>query len=63
MTQITSTSRRLSSRAASALAFAGALLLSSSILSAAHAQSLGYAPQEQSAFPQGYVGDDAAAAG
>jgi lipoprotein-anchoring transpeptidase ErfK/SrfK len=61
MTQIVSPSRRLSSRATTALAFAGALLLSSSILSAADAQSLGYAPQQQSAFPQGYVADDPAA--
>ena len=60
MTQIVLQSRRLSSRATTALAFAGALLLSTSILSSAHAQSLGYAPQDQSAFPQGYVGGDAA---
>src|SRR5689334_14485438 len=60
MTQIFSPSRRPSSRATTVLAFAGALLLASSVLSAAHAQSLGYAPQQRSAFPQGYVGDDPA---
>ncbi len=53
-------------RGINTLAFAGALLLSSSIFSAVHAQSLGYAPAEPSAFPQGYVqgsgSDDAAAA-
>jgi lipoprotein-anchoring transpeptidase ErfK/SrfK len=68
MTQTVSPSRRLSSRATTALAFAGVLFLSSSILSTAQGQSLGYAPQEQgvfpqgqSAFPQSNVGDDAAA--
>jgi lipoprotein-anchoring transpeptidase ErfK/SrfK len=53
-------------RGINTLAFAGALLLSSSIFSAVHAQSLGYAPAEPGAFPQGYVqgygSDDAAAA-
>jgi lipoprotein-anchoring transpeptidase ErfK/SrfK len=63
MTQISSITRRLSSRATTALAFAGALLLSTSIFSAANAQSLGYAPPEPSAFPQGYVTDDAAPQG
>jgi lipoprotein-anchoring transpeptidase ErfK/SrfK len=47
------------SRASIALAFAAALFLSSSIVSSAHAQSLGYAPQDPSAFPQGYVNDEA----
>src|SRR5215470_10737463 len=60
MTQV-STSRRLMSRATTSLAFAGALLLSSSIFGAAQAQSLGYAPQDQNAFPQGYVADEPAA--
>ncbi len=62
MTQISSSSRRHPSREINALAFAGALLLSSSILSGAHAQSLGYAPPEPSAFPQGYVSGEAAPA-
>lgn len=61
MTQYFGAIRRRRSPAASALAFASALLLSGSILSGAHAQSLGYAPAEQSAFPQGYVADDGAA--
>ena len=57
--------RRHLSRAASALAFASALFLSTSIVSSAHAQSLGYAPTDPGAFPQGfvnqgYVNDDAA---
>ncbi|HLZ04247.1 MAG TPA: L,D-transpeptidase [Bradyrhizobium sp.] len=58
MTQNSSVSRRLSST--SALAFAGAMLLASSLLSAANAQSLGYAPAEPGAFPQGYASGDAA---
>jgi lipoprotein-anchoring transpeptidase ErfK/SrfK len=62
MTQISSSTRRLLSCGINRLAFAGALLLSSSIFSAANAQSLGYAPAEPSAFPQGYVGGDAAPA-
>jgi lipoprotein-anchoring transpeptidase ErfK/SrfK len=57
MTQTPAT-RRLSSRVTSTLVFASTLLLTSAF-SAAHAQSLGYAPAEQSAFPQGYVADDA----
>ena len=60
MTQIFSFRRRLSSCATGPLAFAGALLISSSIFSAANAQSLGYAPAQPNAFPQGYVTDDAA---
>ena len=53
--------RRHLSRAATALAFAGALVLSTSIVTSAHAQqSLGYAPTDQTAFPQGYVNDEAA---
>ncbi len=55
MTQHFSGTRRHPSRVSSALAFAAALLLSSSIISGAHAQSLGYAPQDPGAFPQGYV--------
>jgi lipoprotein-anchoring transpeptidase ErfK/SrfK len=65
MTQIFSSSRRLSSRATGALVFASALLFTSSIFSA-HAQSLGYAAPEANAFPQGFVqgtvNDDAATA-
>ncbi len=59
MTQISPATRRRSSRASIALGFAAALLVSSSILSVAQAQSLGYAPQDQGAFPQGYVNDEA----
>src|SRR5262245_61806604 len=59
MAQIFSSRRRLSSRATGPLALAGALLISSSIFSAANAQSLGYAPAQPSAFPRGYVTDDA----
>ena len=55
MTQTFLANRRQRSRVSTALAFAGALLLSSSIVSGAHAQSLGYAPQDPGAFPQGYV--------
>jgi lipoprotein-anchoring transpeptidase ErfK/SrfK len=61
MTQIFPATRRHPSRAPRALAFAGAVLLFSSLVSGANAQSLGYAPAQPSAFPQGYVGDDAAA--
>jgi lipoprotein-anchoring transpeptidase ErfK/SrfK len=60
MTQILSATRRRQSRATNALAFASAILLTTSIFSAAHAQSLGFAPAGQSAFPQGYVTNDAA---
>ncbi len=62
MTQIFSSNRGLQPRAAIALAFASALLFASSF-SAAHAQSLGYAPMERSAFPQGDAADDAAPQG
>jgi lipoprotein-anchoring transpeptidase ErfK/SrfK len=61
MTQYFRATRRHPSRASIALGFAAALLLSSSIVSAAHAQSLGYAPQDQVAVPQGYLNDEAAA--
>ena len=61
MTQSRLSSRRLSPRATTTLAFASALLLSTSFFSA-HAQSLGYAAPEPSAFPQGYVNDDTAPA-
>ena len=60
MTQISAYLRRPRPRAANTLVFASALLLASGFASAASAQSLGYAPREQSAFPQGYVGNDAA---
>ena len=60
MTQIFPSSCRLLSRRTNFLAFAGALLLVASSVSDARAQSLGYAPAEQSAFPQGYVSGDAA---
>jgi lipoprotein-anchoring transpeptidase ErfK/SrfK len=60
MTQIFALPRRPLSRATNTLVFAGALLLASSLSGAASAQSLGYAPQDQGAFPQGYVGNDAA---
>jgi lipoprotein-anchoring transpeptidase ErfK/SrfK len=58
MTQTFSSRRPL--RATGALAFAGGILLASSILCASHAQTLGYAAAGQSAFPQGYVSGDAA---
>jgi lipoprotein-anchoring transpeptidase ErfK/SrfK len=60
MTQTFLATRRLPSRVTNGLAFVSVLFLASAISSAAHAQSLGYAPAAQSAFPQGYVGDDAA---
>jgi lipoprotein-anchoring transpeptidase ErfK/SrfK len=59
MTQIFSSIRGRQPRAASTLALASALLLACSF-SAARAQSLGYAPAEQGAFPQGYEADAAA---
>jgi lipoprotein-anchoring transpeptidase ErfK/SrfK len=59
MTQNSLANRRQSSRASVALGFAVALLLSSSMISSAHAQSLGYASQDPSAFPQGYVNEEA----
>jgi lipoprotein-anchoring transpeptidase ErfK/SrfK len=61
MTQIFSSTRGLLPRAATAVAFASALLFASS--SAAHAQPLGFAPAERSAFPQGDLADDAAPQG
>jgi lipoprotein-anchoring transpeptidase ErfK/SrfK len=60
MTTLPSATRRLPPRVNSTLVFAGALLLASSAFSAASAQSLGYAPQDPSAFPQGYASGDAA---
>jgi lipoprotein-anchoring transpeptidase ErfK/SrfK len=60
MTQIFASQRRPQPRASTSLVFASALLLASSFASAASAQSLGYAPQDRSAFPQGTVGNDAA---
>ena len=60
MTQFLASSRRQHSRATHTLVFAGAVLFASTLASAAGAQSLGYAPQDQSAFPRGYVGSDAA---
>jgi lipoprotein-anchoring transpeptidase ErfK/SrfK len=62
MTQIFPFSRRPLSRGINSLAFTGVLLLAASSFSATKAQSLGYAPPEQSAFPQGYVSSDAAPA-
>jgi lipoprotein-anchoring transpeptidase ErfK/SrfK len=59
MTQFFLATRRQQSRASIALAFVGALFLSSSMVSGAHAQSLNYAPNDASAFPQGYVNDEA----
>jgi len=56
--QVSSVLRR---RVSCALAVAGVLVLSSSF-SAARAQLLGYAPPEQSAFPQAGVTGDAASA-
>jgi lipoprotein-anchoring transpeptidase ErfK/SrfK len=61
MTQIPAIQRRSRSRATNTLVFASALLLASTFTGAANAQSLGYAPQGQGAFPQGYIGGDAAA--
>jgi len=60
MTQFFALSRRSQPRVPNTLVFASALLLASSFATAASAQSLGYAPQDQSAFPQGYVSGDAA---
>jgi lipoprotein-anchoring transpeptidase ErfK/SrfK len=53
-------SRRLSPRTTISLAFASAVLLCIPFASA-QAQSLGYAPQDPGAFPQGYVSGDATA--
>ena len=60
MTQISAIQRRRQPRATNTLVFASALLLASALSGAASAQSLGYAPQDRGAFPQGYVGGDAA---
>src|ERR1700759_3687098 len=60
MTQHFGLPRRPQPRVTQTLVFASALLLASSFAGAASAQSLGYAPQDQSAFPRGYVGGDAA---
>ena len=57
MTKISASPRRLPPRATHTLMFASALLLASSLVGAASAQSLGYAPSGQSAFPQGLVGN------
>ena len=61
MTQFSRFPRRSQPRVAGTFVFASALLVVSSFAGPANAQSLGYTPQEQSAFPQGYVGGDAAA--
>ena len=61
MTQFSTFPRRSQPRVAGTFVFASALLVAASFTGAANAQSLGYAPQEQSAFPQGYVSGDAAA--
>jgi lipoprotein-anchoring transpeptidase ErfK/SrfK len=58
MTQNVLANRWQQSRVSIALGFAAALLLSSSIVSSAHAQSLGYAPRDPGAFPQAYVNPD-----
>jgi lipoprotein-anchoring transpeptidase ErfK/SrfK len=60
MTQISASPRRPQPRAISTLVFASAFLLASGFAGAASAQSLGYAPQDRSAFPQGYVSNDTA---
>jgi len=60
MTQISASRCRHQPRATNTLVFAGAMLLAAAVSGAASAQSLGYAPSNQSAFPQGYVRGDAA---
>src|SRR5262249_49116520 len=55
MTQMSSSGRGLPSRGLSKFAFAGGLLLTTSIFSAAEAQSLGYAPAEPGAGGGGRV--------
>jgi lipoprotein-anchoring transpeptidase ErfK/SrfK len=61
MTQISASTRRPQPRATTTtLVFASALLLASGFAGAASAQSLGYAPQDQSAFPQSAIGGDTA---
>ena len=59
MAQISASPRRPQPRATNTLVFASALLLASSFASAASAQSLGYAPQDPAAYPQGYVSNGA----
>jgi lipoprotein-anchoring transpeptidase ErfK/SrfK len=59
MTQNSLANRRHQSRASIALAFTAALLMTSLIISSAHAQSLGYAAQDPSALPQAHVNDEA----
>ena len=59
MTQSFASPRRPQPRATNTLVFASALLVASSFASAASAQSLGYAPQDRSAFPQGVIGNAA----
>jgi lipoprotein-anchoring transpeptidase ErfK/SrfK len=59
MTQNFLANRRHQSRASTALSVVAALCLSTSIVSSAHAQSLGFAPSDPSAFQQGYVNDEA----
>ena len=59
MTQFSALPRRPQPRVTRTLVLAGAVLLASGFATAVSAQSLGYAPREQSAFPQGYVGNDA----
>jgi lipoprotein-anchoring transpeptidase ErfK/SrfK len=59
MTQISLATRRHPSRASIAFGFAAALFLSASMVSTAHAQSLGYAPNDPGAFPQDYANDEA----
>jgi lipoprotein-anchoring transpeptidase ErfK/SrfK len=60
MTQISASTRRLRPRATSMLVLASAMLLVCARPDAASAQSLGFAPAGQSAFPQGYVSGDTA---
>jgi lipoprotein-anchoring transpeptidase ErfK/SrfK len=59
MTQISASQRRPQLRATHTLVYASAILLASSFAGAASAQSLGYAPQDASVFPQATVGGDA----
>jgi lipoprotein-anchoring transpeptidase ErfK/SrfK len=58
MTEIFASLRRPQPRVTTTLAFASAILLASTFATTASAQSLGYAPQDQNAFPRGYVGND-----
>ena len=63
MTQLFAFQRRLRPRATHTLVFACAVLLASTLATAVGAQSFGYAPQDRSTFPKGYVSGDAAAEG